>query len=58
MEKYTDRYFNNHDNSTVAEYRNGFPYSPEEIRKYISEIRLIITENPETLTDAAALEKI
>ena len=58
MEKYTDRYFNNHNNSTVAEYRNGFPYSPEEIRKYISEIRLIITENPETLTDAAALEKI
>ena len=58
MEKYTERCFNNHNNSTVAEYRNGFPYSPEEIRKYISEIRLIITENPETLTDAAALEKI
>lgn len=53
MEKY------NQDNkSLINKYKNEFPYSSEEIRRYISEIRLIITENPVPPTDAKALEVI
>lgn len=53
MEKY------NQDNkSLINKYKNEFPYSSEEIRRYISEIRLIISENPVPPTDAKALEVI
>ena len=58
MEKYTQYNNKKWNSNTVTEYGKRFPYTPEEIRKYISEIRLIITENPDSLTDADALEKI
>ena len=58
MEKYTQNINSRIKQSTVVEYGNRLPYTSEEIRKYISEIRLIITENPDSLTDADALEKI
>lgn len=58
MEKYIQCYNKKWNSNTVTEYGKRFPYTPEEIRKYISEIRLIITEYPDSLTDEAALEKI
>lgn len=58
MEKYTQYNNKKWNSNTVTEYGKRFPYTPEEIRKYISEIRLIITEYPDSLTDEAALEKI
>lgn len=58
MEKYTLVRNEKQDRSTIAGYGKNFPYTADEIKKYISEIRLIITENTDSLTDAAALEKI
>lgn len=58
MEKYIQCDNKKWNSNTVTEYGKRFPYTPEEIRKYISEIRLIITEYPDSLTDEAALEKI
>jgi len=34
------------------------PYTSEEIKKYIADIRLLITATPEQITDAEALQKI
>lgn len=54
MEKMEKQTYNNYINVRS----DKTPYTKEEIKEYISEIRLLMTESPNPITDAEALRKI
>lgn len=58
MEKYIQTSNGLNAKKSLPDHKNLLPYTNEEIKSFIAEIRLILTENEGIMTDAAALEKI